>query len=37
VRQFNTLSEEEKGILVPPPGRHQMSDPENVVDLSETI
>ncbi len=37
VKLFNDLPDEQKNILVPPAGRHQMSDPENVVDLPETI
>jgi hypothetical protein len=37
VKQWKPLSDEEKNLFVPPPGRHQMSDPENLVDLPETL
>jgi len=37
VKQWRSLSDEEKNLLRPPGNRHQMSDPENLVGLPPTI
>lgn len=37
VKSWNDVPVEERNLLVPPDGRHQMSDPENLVGLPETL